>query len=81
MGVVASGYGREREVDFPGDSVWCAHGAGFVGPWDQVRSHMHVDSGWGKARPAQQQAAAPASAPRRMAAARGTLEAHAPPPC
>ncbi len=28
------------------DSVFCMHGAGTVVPWDQVREHMHVDSGW-----------------------------------
>ena len=72
--IAASGYAPERDLDNPADSVFCAHGAGFVVPWDQVRSYMHVDSGWGKARPAQQQAAAPASAPRRMAAYRATLE-------
>lgn len=27
------------------DSVFCAHGAGFVVPWYQVREYMHVDSG------------------------------------
>ena len=28
------------------DSVFCMHGAGTVVPWDQVRAHMHVDSGY-----------------------------------
>ena len=28
------------------DSVFCMHGAGTVIPWDQVREHMHVQSGW-----------------------------------
>ncbi len=28
------------------DSVFCMHGAGTVVPWDQVRAHMHVESGW-----------------------------------
>ncbi len=29
----------------PTGSVFCAHGAGFHVPWDQVRDHMHLDSG------------------------------------
>ena len=70
--IAASGYDPERDVDDPTDSVFCTHGAGFVVPWDQVRSHMHVDSGWGKSQPAQQ--SRPAPQPRRMAAYRATLE-------
>ena len=46
--IAAIGYEPEHDLDNPADSVFCAHGAGFVVPWDQVRSHMHVDSGWGK---------------------------------
>ena len=42
----ASGYDPERDVDNPAGSVFCAHGAGFNVPWDEVRAHMHVDSGW-----------------------------------
>ena len=26
-------------------SVFCAHGAGFVVPWDQVEDYMHLNSG------------------------------------
>ena len=48
-----------------------AHGAGFVVPWDQVRSHMHVDSGWGKSTRPEQEAAVPQ---RRAMAYRATLE-------
>ena len=29
----------------PTGSVFCAHGAGFVVSWDQVKEYMHVDSG------------------------------------
>ena len=70
--VEAAGYEPERDVENPADSVFCAHGAGFVVPWDQVRNYMHVDSGWGKAKPAE--AAAPAAPQRRAAAYRATLE-------
>ena len=42
----ASGYDPDRDVDNPAGSVFCAHGAGFSVPWDEVRAHMHLDSGW-----------------------------------
>ena len=45
--IAESGYQPEHDLDNPADSVFCAHGAGFVVPWSEVRSHMHVDSGWG----------------------------------
>ncbi len=69
--IEAIGYEPEHDLDNPADSVFCSHGAGFVVPWDQVRSHMHVDSGWGKTvRPEETVQARP----RRMAAYRATLE-------
>lgn len=43
--VAASGYDSQRDLDNPGDSVFCSHGAGYIVKWDQVREHMHVDSG------------------------------------
>ena len=70
--IKAVGYEPEHDLDNPADSVFCAHGAGFVVPWDQVRSHMHVDSGWGKSKsPEQETQAVPQ---RRTAAYRATLE-------
>ena len=69
--IEAAGYEPERDLDNPADSVFCAHGAGFVVPWEQVRSHMHVDSGWGKAAKTEE---AVQARPRRMAAYRATLE-------
>ena len=50
--IAETGYQPEHDLDNPADSVFCAHGAGFVVPWSEVRSHMHVESGWGKAKPA-----------------------------
>ena len=44
--IAQAGYDPERDVDNPAGSVFCAHGAGFNVPWDEVRAHMHVDSGW-----------------------------------
>ena len=70
--IAESGYQPQHDLDNPADSVFCAHGAGFVVSWADVRSHMHVDSGWGKSQlPAD---AAPAPSPRRAAAYRATLE-------
>lgn len=69
--IAAIGYEPEHDLDNPADSVFCAHGAGFVVPWDQVRSHIHVDSGWGKSTRPEQEAAVPQ---RRAMAYRATLE-------
>ena len=69
--IAAIGYEPEHDLDNPADSVFCAHGAGFVVPWDQVRGHMHVDSGWGKSTRPEQEAAVPQ---RRAMAYRATLE-------
>ena len=70
--IEAAGYEPEHDLENPADSVFCAHGAGFVVPWDQVRSHMHVDSGWGKAvRPEPEVQTVPQ---RRAMAYRATLE-------
>ena len=70
--IEAAGYEPEHDLENPADSVFCAHGAGFVVPWDQVRSHMHVDSGWGKAaRPEPEEQTVPQ---RRAMAYRATLE-------
>lgn len=40
----ASGYRPEEDMDNPAGSVFCAHGAGFYVPWDQVFSYMHLES-------------------------------------
>lgn len=40
------GYDPDRDVNNPSGSVFCDHGAGVHVPWNEVRSHMHVDSGW-----------------------------------
>ena len=70
--IAESGYQPEHDLENPADSVFCAHGAGFVVPWSEVRSHMHVESGWGKAKPARPEVQA---APQRRAMAyRATLE-------
>ncbi|MBO5503440.1 MAG: TetM/TetW/TetO/TetS family tetracycline resistance ribosomal protection protein [Lachnospiraceae bacterium] len=44
--VEESGYVWELDDENPPSSVFCQHGAGTVIPWDEVRSWMHVDTGW-----------------------------------
>lgn len=43
--IEAMGYDPTRDVENTPDSVFCAHGAGYVVKWDEVRAHAHVDSG------------------------------------
>ncbi len=37
-------YQPEADMDNPPDSVFCAHGAGFVVKWDKVPEYMHLES-------------------------------------
>ena len=39
-------YDPEKDLENPSSSVFCMHGAGTVVPWNKVRDHMHIDSGW-----------------------------------
>lgn len=43
--LAASDYQPEADVKNTPDSVFCAHGAGFVVPWHQVPEYMHLDTG------------------------------------
>lgn len=38
------GYNPESDVENTADSVFCAHGAGFIVPWYQVEEYMHVEN-------------------------------------
>lgn len=42
--IEAIGYDPQADTANPADSVFCAHGAGFVVPWDQVKDYMHLES-------------------------------------
>ena len=42
--IESKGYSPEADLRNTPDSVFCAHGAGFVVPWDQVYDYMHVES-------------------------------------
>ena len=39
-------YDPDADKRNPTSSVFCAHGAGMIVPWYQVRDYMHVDTGW-----------------------------------
>lgn len=42
--IAAACYDPEADLDNPPSSVFCAHGAGFVVPWDQVEEYMHLEA-------------------------------------
>ena len=42
--IAESNYQAEQDTMNPSSSVFCAHGAGFVVPWNQVKDYMHVES-------------------------------------
>ena len=44
--IAAIGYDSEADLANPTGSVFCAHGAGFVVPWDEVENYMHVEAEW-----------------------------------
>ena len=44
--IAATGYDSEADPANPTGSVFCAHGAGFVVPWDEVENYMHVETEW-----------------------------------
>ncbi len=70
--VEALGYDPERDVENTPDSVFCAHGAGYTVPWDQVPAQAHLDSGWAPEVP--EETVPEKTAARRSAAYAGTIE-------
>lgn len=40
--IAGIGYDSEADTANPTGSVFCAHGAGFIVPWDQVDDYMHL---------------------------------------
>lgn len=44
--IAERGYSPTADLENTPDSVFCAHGAGYVVPWDAVREKMHVSSGY-----------------------------------
>ena len=43
--IQAAAYDPEADLENTPDSVFCSHGAGFTVKWDQVKAHMHLESG------------------------------------
>ena len=43
--IAAANYDPEADLENPPGSIFCAHGAGFYVKWDQVKEHMHLESG------------------------------------
>ena len=44
--IEAIGYDCDGDLDFPADSVFCSHGAGFLVRYDEVEEHMHIEAQW-----------------------------------
>ncbi len=42
--IAEKGYDSEADLENPTGSVFCAHGAGFVVGWEQVKEYMHLES-------------------------------------
>ena len=80
--IAAVGYDPDADVENPADSVFCAHGAGYLVKWDEVPARAHVSSGLERrlsGTPADSASDAgtsqdDANARRRAAAYCGTLE-------
>ena len=56
--VAAVGYDADADLENTADSVFCSHGAGVVVKWNEVREHMHIDTGWGRELPDEEDEAA-----------------------
>ena len=78
--LAAIGYEPEHDLDNPADSVFCAHGAGYLVKWDEVPARAHLSTGLerrlnGETATEEADAEDDANARRRRADAyRGTLE-------
>ena len=78
--VSAAGYDPDADVENPADSVFCAHGAGYLVKWDEVPARAHLSTGLerrlnGETATEEADAEDDANAHRRRADAyRGTLE-------
>ncbi|MCD8370414.1 MAG: TetM/TetW/TetO/TetS family tetracycline resistance ribosomal protection protein [Clostridiales bacterium] len=42
--IAAIHYEADADMENPTGSVFCAHGAGFVVPWDEVKQYMHLQT-------------------------------------
>ena len=69
--IAAMGYDSEADILNPTGSVFCAHGAGFYVPWNQVFSYMQVD---GVLRPKKEQKEAGLETARRSQSSLGAVD-------
>jgi predicted RNA-binding protein with PIN domain len=51
--ISAAGYDPEADLENTPHSVFCAHGAGFTVKWNEVKEHMHLESGLKQEKPPQ----------------------------
>lgn len=72
--VAAIGYDPERDLAQPADSIFCAHGAGFSVPWNQVKDYMHLESALPSAGEKRQTQSPTESAVRPVVSYTGALE-------
>ena len=42
--IAEAGYDPEADTENPSHSVFCAHGAGFIVPWNEVDAHKHLET-------------------------------------
>ncbi|MCR5791636.1 MAG: TetM/TetW/TetO/TetS family tetracycline resistance ribosomal protection protein [Lachnospiraceae bacterium] len=68
------GYDVDSDLVNTADSVFCAHGGGFVVPWDEVTEHMHLESVFSKGREETSQTVRPERKRGEMDLALGTDE-------
>ena len=73
--IAAIGYDAEADTDNPTGSVFCAHGAGFVVPWDQVDAYAHADCGRRPQRSADAEGGAEAEGKAKAKTAAGGADA------
>jgi len=70
------GYNCDSDVENSSDSVFCAHGAGFVVKWDEVGEYMHLPGipglNYGKA--VNEDESAPAASVRKVNEYRGSID-------
>lgn len=71
--VAAAGYDPDGDAENPTGSIFCAHGAGYYVPWDQVEEQMHLPA-WEEER-REEGPPAPRREPPRRPAVSTSLEA------
>ncbi len=68
------GYDPDGDTENPTGSIFCAHGAGYYVPWDEVEEHMHLPLSTAEKLVCAQVSAGPERVPARRAAVSGSLE-------